>query len=151
MSVIRSTPNHNFNFLVAFVPGQEEEVSAGFAEVSGLQSEIGVAEHRFGNAKVNYVTKIPGIHKTGDVTLKRGIIGATNLWDWLEEARAGSLGSKRTVTVKLQGEDRGEVVVSWKLIGCFPMKWAGPSLNGKGGGDVAMEEMTLACEHIQQE
>ena len=155
MPVFRSTPYHNFNFLVSFpeVSGEsaEEEVKAGFAEVSGLSGEVGVAEHRFGNAKVNYVTKVPGIHKAGDVTLKRGIIGATNLWEWLDQVRAGSLEGKRNVTIKLQAEDRSETVVSWKLFGAFPMKLTGPTLNGKGGGDVAMEELTLAVEHITQE
>ena len=151
MAIFRPTPYSAFPFLVELLPGQGSEVIAGFAEVSGLSSEITVAEHRFGNAPVNYVTKIPGIHKTGDVTLKRGIIGAENIWEWLDETRAGSLSSKRNITIKLQSEDRADVVVSWKLFGCFPMKWTGPSLNAKGGGDVAMEELTLSAEHITQE
>lgn len=151
MAVFRSTPYSAFNYLVELEPGQGEEVIAGFAEVSGLSAEVTVAEHRFGNAKVNYVTKVPGVTKAGDVTLKRGVIGATNLWDWLEETRAGQLSAKRNIVVKLQSEDRSEVVVSWKIIGCFPMKWTGPSLSAKGGGDVAMEELTLCAEHIQQD
>ena len=150
MAVFRPTPYHGFNFLVSFVPGEEEEVSAGFAEVSGLSGEVAVAEHRFGNARVNYVTKVPGVHKTGDVTLKRGVIGATNLWEWLDETRAGSLASKRNVTIKLQSEDRSEVVMTWKLFGAFPMKLTGPTLTAKGG-DLPMEELTLAAENITSE
>ena len=132
MAVFRETPYSAFNYLVELEPGQGTEVIAGFAEVAGLSSEITVAEHRFGNAATNYVTKIPGIYKAGDVTLKRGLIGAENLWDWLEETRNGLLSAKRNIEIKLQNESRSEVVVTWKLVNSFPMKWTGPSLTAKG-------------------
>ena len=150
MPILRPTPYSAFNFLVEPEPGQGKEVIAGFAEVSGLNSEVTVAEHRFGNAATNYVAKVPGIYKAGDVTLKRGLIGAENLWAWLEETRNGLLTAKRNIEVKLQNEDRSEVVVTWKLVACFPIKWTGPSLSAKGGGDVAMEELTLCAEEILQ-
>ena len=122
MPIFRDTPYSAFNFLVELQPGQGQEVIAGFAEVSGLNSEITVAEHRFGNAATNYVTKIPGIYKAGDITLKRGLIGAENLWLWLEETRTGLLTAKRNIQVKLQNEDRSEVVLTWNLLNCFPIK-----------------------------
>ncbi|MEM7422741.1 MAG: phage tail protein [Pseudomonadota bacterium] len=150
MPVFRSTPYSAFNFLVELVPGQGTEVIAGFAEASNLSSEITVGEHRFGNAATNYVTKVPGIYKAGDITLKRGLIGAENLWAWLEETRAGLLTAKRNIQIKLQNEDRSEVVVTWNVVGCFPIKWAGPPLSAKGGGDLAMEEITLCAEEILQ-
>jgi hypothetical protein len=91
MAVFRETPYSAFNFLVDLEPGQGEEVQAGFSEVSGLNAEITVAEYRAGNDRVNYVRKVPGIHKAGDVTLKRGVIGAQNLYEWLELGRTGKL------------------------------------------------------------
>ncbi len=151
MAVFRETPYSAFNFLVEIESGQGQEVVAGFAEASGLNAEVTIAEYRAGNAAVNYVTKIPGIHKTGDVSMKRGLIGAENIWQWLDQTRSGSMEGKRNIVIKLQNEDRSETVVSWKLIGCFPMKWTGPTLNAKGGGDVAMEELTICAEHITQE
>ena len=151
MATFRETPYSAFNFLVEIEAGQGQEVSAGFAEVSGLNAEVTVAEYRNGNANTNYVTKVPGIHKSGDVTLKRGVIGATNLYDWLEQARAGSLDAKRNIVVKLLSEDRADTVVSWKLRGVLPIKWTGPTLTAKGGGDVAMEEMVLSVETLEQD
>ncbi len=151
MATFRDTPYSAFNFLVELEPGQGEDVRAGFAEVSGLNAELTVAEYRAGNAKTNYVTKVPGIHKAGDVTLKRGVIGAKNLWDWLDKARAGKPEAKREITIHLLSEDRSEKAVSWKLRGAMPLKWTGPSLNAKGGGDVALEELVLAVETIEQE
>ena len=69
MSEFRETPYGVFNYLVNLGDGSEGEIQAGFSEVSGLNAEVTVAEYRAGNAKVNYVTKIPAIHKAGDVTL----------------------------------------------------------------------------------
>ena len=152
MAIFRETPYSAFNFLVDLEPGQGSEVRAGFSEVSGLNAEVTVAEYRAGNDRVNYVRKVPGIHKAGDVTLKRGVIGAQNLYEWLEKGRTGKISeAKRDIVVKLQSEDRADVVVSWKLRGAMPIKWTGPTLTAKGGGDVAIEELVLSVETIEQE
>lgn len=152
MAVFRETPYSAFNFLVDLEPGQGSEVQAGFSEVSGLNAEVTVAEYRAGNDRVNYVRKVPGIHKAGDVTLKRGVIGAQNLYEWLEMGRTGKISeAKRDIVVKLQSEDRADTVVSWKLRGAMPIKWTGPTLTAKGGGDVAIEELVLSVETIEQE
>lgn len=151
MAVFRETPYSAFNYVVELEPGQGDQVDAGFSYVSGLNAEVTIAEYRNGNAKVNYVTKIPGIHKAGDVTLKRGIIGAQNLWEWLDEVRQGKLSAKRNVSIKLLNEDRSDTVVTWRLKNAMPIKWTGPTLTGKGGGDVAIEELVLSVETVDQE
>ena len=152
MPELRETPYSAFNYLVNLGDGSEGEVTGGFSEVSGLNAEVAVAEYRNGYAPVAYVTKIPGIHKAGDVTLKRGVIGAQNLYDWLELARAGDLSAKRNVEIKLKAENASSqtAVVTWKLFNAMPIKWTGPTLTAKGGTDVAMEELVLAVEHIEQ-
>ena len=151
MPILRDNPYSAFNFLVEIEPGQGNEVVAGFSEVSGLNTEIAVAEYRAGNHKVNHVTKLPGIHKAGDVTLKRGVIGAQNLYEWLEKCRNGSIGeAKRSITIKLLSEDRRDSVLFWKLNGAMPIKWTGPTLTAKGSGDVAIEELVLSVEMIEQ-
>ena len=152
MPELRETPYSAFNYLVNLGDGTEGEVTGGFSEVSGLNAEVTVAEYRNGNAAVSYVTKIPGIHKAGDVTLKRGVIGAQNLYDWLELARSGDLSAKRNVEVKLKSESASSqgAVVTWKLFNAMPIKWTGPTLTAKGGTDVAMEELVLAVEYIEQ-
>ncbi len=128
MAQFRETPYGVFNYLVNLGDGSEGEVQGGFSEVSGLNAEVTVAEYRAGNAKVNYVKKIPAIHKSGDVTLKRGVV------------------------IKLKNEDptSSSAVVSWKLVNAMPIKWTGPTLTAKGGSDVAIEELVLSVEHIVQ-
>lgn len=152
MAELRDTPYSVFNYLVNLGDGSEGEVIGGFSEVSGLNAEITVAEYRNGNTLVNYVSKIPAISKSGDVTLKRGVIGADNLYNWLDQVRAGDVAAKRNVEIKLKNEDPSsqKAVVTWKLINAMPIKWTGPTLTAKAGSDVAMEELVLSVEHIEQ-
>ena len=152
MAQFRETPYSVFNYLVNLDDGTEGEIMGGFSEVSGLNAEITVSEYRNGNAQVNYVTKVPAVHKAGDVTLKRGVIGADNIYSWLDQIRAGDVSAKRTVLIKLKNEDptSASAVLTWKLINAMPIKWTGPTLTAKGGSDVAMEELVLSVEHIEQ-
>ncbi len=152
MAELRDTPYSVFNYLVNLGDGTEASVQGGFSEVSGLNAEVTIAEYRNGNAKVNYVTKVPAINKSGDVTLKRGVIGAQNIYAWLEQVRAGDVMAKRNVEIKLTNENPASqsAVVTWKLLGALPIKWTGPTLTAKGGSDVAIEELVLAVEHIEQ-
>lgn len=152
MATLRETPYSAFNFQVELEPGQGTEVQAGFAEVTGLNAEVHIAEYRTGNSPVNYMSKIPGLHKSGDVTLKRGVIGAQNLYQWLEQVRTGQFtAARRNLVIKLMSEDRSEVVLTWKLRNALPIKWSGPTLSAKVGGEVAMEELVLSVETLEQD
>jgi tripartite-type tricarboxylate transporter receptor subunit TctC len=51
-----------------------------------LNAEINIAEYRPGNAPENHVSKIPGVHKFENVTLKRGIVDSAAFWDWMRAA-----------------------------------------------------------------
>ncbi|MEJ2043823.1 MAG: phage tail protein [Reinekea sp.] len=151
MATFRETPYSAFNFLVEFGDKQEKDKVGGFSEVSGLNAEVTVAEYRAGNDSANYVTKVLGIHKSGDVTLKRGVMAASNIWKWLSLARDGDLSAKRDVSIKLLNENREETpVLTWVLRGATPIKWTGPTLAAKGGGDVAMEELVLSVEMVEE-
>ena len=158
MATERDRPYSQFNFMVSWEPNTnnqgdtlaEDSVKAGFQEVSGLGMEITIAEYRAGNAPTNEPIKITGTVKTPDVTLKRGVIGSTDLYDWLHEVRNGSQDHRKTVTIKLMGEDHKTVAQQWKLKDSRPMKYTGPSLNGKGT-DLAIEELVLSAERIELE
>lgn len=152
MAEYRDTPYGAFNYLVDLGDGTEGTVQGGFSEVSGLNTEVTVAEYRNGNSKENHVMKVPAVHKSGDVTLKRGVIGASNIYSWLDQIRAGDVTAKRTVVIKLKNENPTSetAVVTWKLKNAMPIKWTGPTLTAKGSSDVAMEELVLSVEHIEQ-
>ncbi len=148
MAVQRDTPYGAFNFLVELNDGSNSSSAiGGFSDVSGLGTEITLMEYRQGNDKENRVRKIPGLHKAADVTLKRGIMGTTNFWQWVSETRT-SPGTQRNILITLNDE-QGNPVLSWKLINARPLKWTGPTLAGKGGSDVAMEELVIASEGFE--
>ena len=143
----RDRPYSQFNYLVDLGDGDTDSPRAGFQEVSGLGLEITVAEYRNGNEKENSTRKITGTFKVPDVTLKRGVIGAKDMYEWLNEVRNGSQEALRAVKIQLLSEDRSKVAVTWLLNNARPIKYTGPALNGKGT-DVAIEELVLACEGI---
>jgi len=145
----RTSPFGAYNFLVNF--GGEhppQDPLGGFSDVSGLSTELTVAEYRNGNDPENHVRKVPGVHKVGDVTLKRGILRRNDFTSWIEQVRNQGVEGQRQVTITLNDE-AGRPVQTWTLQKCVPLKWTGPTLAAKGGGDVAMEELTLSCEGLE--
>jgi phage tail-like protein len=144
----RTTPYGAFNFLVNLNgPIGEDQPLGGFSDVSGLSTEITIAEYRNGNDRPNHVRKSTGVEKIGDVTFKRGVVNSTDLWDWITQTRTQGPAAKRTVVITLRDE-AGNPVQKWTLGGVVPMKYTGPTLAAKGGGDVAMEELVLSSESL---
>jgi phage tail-like protein len=150
MAVLRDRPYTQFNFLVDLGDGVTDSPAAGFQEVSGIGMEVTVTEYRNGNSKENSVMKITGLNKATDVTLKRGIIGSLNLYQWLNQIRNGDQNALRTVTIQLQNEDHTASVQTWKLLRARIIKHTSGPFNAKGT-DVAMEEMVLAYERLEME
>ena len=143
----RPDPYGAFNFMVKLGDaGGQDQPSGGFSDVSGLGNEVKYSEYRAGNFKFNHVVKIPNTNTTDDVTLKRGVIGDPTLFNWIKATRDGTF-VRKTVTITLLDEARSPVC-SWVLTGAQPKKYVGPTLAGKGGGEVAMEELHLVAEQI---
>ncbi|HEY3301940.1 MAG TPA: phage tail protein [Candidatus Binatia bacterium] len=150
MAELRDRPYVQFNFLVDLGTGNTDGPEAGFQECSNIGMEVTVAEYRTGNSKENSVRKVTGLNKATDVTLKRGVIGSLNLYQWLNDIRNGNQNAERTVTVHLQNEDHTKIVQTWKLLRSRIIKHVSGPLNAKGT-DVAMEELTLAYERLEME
>ena len=150
MAVLRERPYVQFNFLVDLGSGSTDGPEAGFQEVSGIGMEVTVAEYRNGNEKENSVRKITGLNKATDVTMKRGVVGSLNLYNWLNQIRNGDQAAIRTITIQLQNEDHTAVVQTWKLLRARIIKHTSGPLNAKGT-DVAMEELVVAYERLEME
>src|SRR5215208_1650669 len=139
MAVLREeTPYGAFNFIVALGgeqgTGEEGQIVGGFSDVSGLGVDVSYSEYRNGNERVNTTRKVPNTHKLDDVTLKRGLVGAVDLFNWLKGVRDGTA-DRRDVTITLLDEAR-QSVAAWTLRRAQPKKWTGPTLAAKGGGEV---------------
>jgi phage tail-like protein len=149
MAVPRDTPYSQFNFQVKFGTTQ-----AGFQEVAGLGTEVHVAEYRNGNKGDNSTIKVMGLPKYSDVTFKRGVCGdLATLWTPFQQVLLGNGNTDATraltVTISLMDETGNTAVQTWTLSNARPMKLTGPSLTGKGT-DVAIEELVMCCERIEQ-
>jgi phage tail-like protein len=151
MPTQRDNPYPAFNFLLSLGGdsgnGDEGTIVGGFSDVTGLKFSVQYADYRNGNEKVNTVRKVQNTFTVDDVTCKRGVIGSRDLFAWLEDVSRGTVDA-RTVTVSLLDESRN-TVCTWKLLNTQPKSWSGPALAGKGGTDVAMEELVLCCQGIE--
>ena len=151
MATSRERPYAQFNFLVNLGGDSDpNQADGGFQEVSGLGTEIGVAEYRYGNSKENHVGKITGLNKMSDVTLKRGAMGTLTLYNWLNAIRNGD-NKVQSVTIQLLTEDHNaSPVLTWKLKNARIIKYSTGPLNAKGN-DIMMEELTLSYERLDME
>ena len=86
--------------------------------------------------------------KYPNVTLKRGITGNLELFDWWKAARDGQL-LRRDVTITLLDEQRQEVQ-RWRLRDAWPAKIEAGPLNAQGN-EVAIETLELAHEGFEIE
>jgi phage tail-like protein len=145
----RTAPYPSYNYIVNLNgPRDPEKLLGGFSDVSGLSTEIHISEYRDGNEAEPHVRKIPGSHKVGDVTLKRGVVDSSDLWAWFTETENTGILAQRDVIITLRDE-ASNPVQSWKLRNVVPMKYTGSTLTGKGAGEVAMEELVLSAEGFE--
>jgi phage tail-like protein len=113
-------PSHRFYIWIA----QKEEPVAVFTEVSGLQIEMETQDHPEGGLN-DYVHRLPGRLKVGNITLKRGLVASNALLQWVLANRPGSF-RREDITIQLHGM-RGAHVFSWNFRSAYPVKWVGPA------------------------
>jgi phage tail-like protein len=139
----RNDPFKAFNFLVEI----EGITQAAFSEVSGLESETAVIEYRAGGEKVNWVRKLPGLTKFGNIVLRRGVTQDADLWNWRKSIVEGNV-DRRNGTIVLLDDKRNEVV-RWNFWNGWICKWEGPTLNAKAN-EVAIETIEIAHEGLER-
>jgi phage tail-like protein len=122
---------------------------AQFKEVSGLQAEIQVIEHRENKPKgIPVIKKLPGARKWGDITLKRGKTDNPAFWKWIKEVQDGKIDSaRRNASVVLYDYERGEKA-RFNIINAWPSKVSVGNLQA-GGSEVTIEECTLVHEGLE--
>jgi phage tail-like protein len=150
VAVERDRPYAQFNFLVDLGTGSTSGPHAGFRRCSEIGMTVDVIEYRNGNDKANEVRKLAGLARYPDVTLERGIIGALDLYQWLDEIRNGAASALRTVRIQLQSEDHTQIVQTWTLLRARIVKHVSGPFNAQAS-DVAIEQLTLAYERLELE
>ncbi len=150
MAILRDRPYGNYNYLVDLGTGNTEGPVAGFSEIVLPESSIDVIEYRTGNEKESGVHKIPGRVHYSNLILKRGVIGALDLYQWWNQVHNGDMNGFRTVLIQLQNEDRTATVLTWKLSRAWPVRYSFSNLEAKGK-ELLLEFLELALERLEME
>jgi phage tail-like protein len=123
----------------------DSEVIA-FKEVSGLEEESQVIEYRAGDSKIHATSKMPGLKKNGNVTMKKGVYKSDNkFWDWYSQIKLNTI-KRVPVTISLLDETGAPTMV-WTLTNAFPVKITSTDLQAEGN-EVAIETIEIAHEGL---
>lgn len=127
MSDARPDPYRGYKFKLEI----DGAVQAAFHEAVGLHHE---------DAENDAARKMPGVHKSGDVTFKRGVIGDVSLLKWpvidgRTQRKSGSI---------ILSDEAGNEKTRWNFREGWPKKLDGPTLNA-AANDLSIE--TLEFEH----
>ena len=143
MADLRKEPYAAFNFVVEI----DNVTVAGFSECTGVNTETDAIEYRTGDHDIT-VTKLPGLKKFGNITLKRGFTASKELWEWRKKVLDGKT-ERQSGSIVLQNEARQEAL-RWNFREGWPRKWEGPTFNAKTN-EVAIETLEIVCEGIALE
>lgn len=117
-----------------------------FQEVSGLDVEAQPIEYRHGDSPAFSAIKMPGLHKFGNVTLKRGVFRSDGQFqDWFNQIKMNTI-KRVPVTISLLDEE-GKPTMVWTLTNAWPTKITGTDLKAEGN-EVAVETIEIAHEGL---
>jgi phage tail-like protein len=134
-------PMPKFHFQVKW----DSEVMS-FQEISGLDVESQIIEYRSGDSKQFSTVKMPGIQKSGNVTMKKGVFKSDNkFWDWFNQIKMNTI-KRVPVTISLLDETGAPTMV-WTLANAWPTKITGTDLKSDGN-EVAIESIEITHEGL---
>jgi len=154
VSLPRLDPLPAFNFYVVVIDDSSAFSTAlsvaapfvlgGFAECTGLESEMGVVDYREGGVN-DRVHKFPDRFTFPNIVLSRGVGFSEDIYLWHEEFLQGE-GKRRNGMILLANELRIPIKV-WSFERGLPVKWSGPALNA-GSSALAIERLEIAHEKL---
>jgi phage tail-like protein len=140
----REDPLVGFHFAVDI----QGAVTGYFTECSGLGSEHEVIEHKVvTEGAKEVVMKIPGRLKWENITLKRGITSAMDIWDWRKEVEDGNVDKARRDGSIVMFDQTLKEVARWNFERGWPVKVTGPQPKADSN-EIGVEELVIAHEYI---
>lgn len=117
-----------------------------FQEVSGLDMQSEEIKYRHGDSPEFSVIKMPGMKKTGNVTMKKGVFkGDNKFWDWFNQIKMNTI-KRLPITISLLDE-AGKPTMVWTLANAWPTKITGTDLKAEGN-EVAIESIEIVHEGL---
>jgi phage tail-like protein len=125
-------------------------VVGAFRECTGLGSENEVVEYKASTADGKFVMKkIPGRMKWNNITLKRGITDAMDMWKWRKQVEDGKVTEARRNGFILMFDQNGQSTARWKFVNAWPSKLTGPAANATNN-EAAIEELEITHEGYER-
>jgi phage tail-like protein len=145
--VIRPDPYASYSFLMTIngVSDDGSQAAGSFSEISGIETEIAVIEHRNGS-EPNTVHKEPGLVKYTNLTCKRGVTGDLKFWNWMLAGIKGNI-IRADGAIVLRDENQAEVM-RWNFRRAWPCKFTGPGLNA-ANSEIAIDTLEICHEGIE--
>lgn len=140
------TPPVGFHFKVevlGLVRALDDDVR--FTDVGGLSFELAAEEVPEGGEN-RFVQRYPQRAKYPDLVLKRGLLKSSAIWDWTRDCIENLDIQPKNVDVKLLNE-KHEPLMTWHLIGAYPVKWAVSDLSASSNAYV-VETLQLAYQYF---
>jgi phage tail-like protein len=137
-------PAYNFQVIITGVSNDGKAVSGSFSEVTGLETSLGVIQYRAGNMDITQL-KLPGLKVFSDITLKRGVTGDVDFWNWIVKGLNGQV-QRVSGAILLLDENRQEVM-RWTFDRAWPSKFTGPALHASNN-EVAIETLVISAESV---
>jgi len=132
---------HNFRLEIGGI------TRAGFRECSGLDAANDSIDYREGTDKDLALSKIPGLVKFSNITLKWGMTTDPDIWKWRKSAMDGKV-DRKNMSIVLLAED-GSEAKRWNVFDAWCSKLTMPSLNATGN-DIAIETMEITHERLEE-
>lgn len=118
----------------------------GFTEITGLDVETEIIEYRDGSMPEYSKTKMPGMQKFSNITMKRGVFASDNeFYAWWNSVALNTI-ERRDLTISLLDEEHAPVMV-WKVKQAWPTKVQSTDLKADGN-ETAIETIELAHEGV---
>ena len=148
--IIYPEPMRSFRFLIRVDGG----ISAAFTGCSALKMETETLEARTGADLRGVRDYTPVLTRYTPVTLRRGVVGDCDFFDWVCAATAGSntgptgKNLRRTVEI-VTVNDRGLPGVIWTLTGAMPIGYEVSPFDS-GRSEILTESLTLAYTGLRR-
>jgi len=124
----------------------QQGVVGAFRECTGLGSENEIVEYKASGPKGQFVIqKVPGRMKWNNITLKRGITDAVDMWNWRKLVEDGDVEKARKNGSIVMFDTAGKEMARWEFLRAWPSKLNGPTANA-GNNEVGIEELEITHE-----
>ena len=125
-------------------------VVGAFRECTGLGSENEVVEYKASGDKGKYIIKkVPGRMKWNNVTLKRGITDAMDMWKWRGQVEQGNVDqARKNGSITMYSQDN-KAMARWTFVNAWPSKLTGPTANAQNN-EIGIEELEITHEGYER-